>query len=357
LPRGADARHPAPVPPADRADLAPSDLSVDQPTVPPLPAGLPSSWTVRRPTPDDVDAVLALLEAVDRATLGYSDWSREDVEAEVTSSSAPLDRNQLLVTDGDRALTWVIADDRAAGRISADVAVDRALSAEQADRLAAWALDWLVARADVLARDRGRPDTQVDAGLVEGDEVQERWLRAAGFTPARTYWRMSRSVEGAGTTAVAAPGVVLRPVSAGTADVEVVHAVVEEAFADHWNHHPRDFAEWWRAQREGAGHDLSLWWLAEFDGEPVGALLATRQMEAEGALFVATLGVRRSARGRGVARSLLRQAFAEAGRRGLERVSLTVDGASPTGATALYRSEGMAVDFAMRVLQRPVTAW
>ena len=28
---------------------------------------------------------------------------------------------------------------------------------------------------------------------------------------------------------------------------------------------------------------------------------------------------------------------------------------SPTGATALYRSEGMDVDFAMRVLQRPVT--
>jgi mycothiol synthase len=345
------------VPPVDRAELAPADPPVDPPGVPPLPAGLPASWTVRRPTRDDVDAVLALVEAVDRATLGYSDWSREDVEAEVTSSSAPLDRNQLLVTDGGRALTWAIVDDRAAGRVSAEVAVDRDLSAGQADRLASWALDWLVARADVLARDRDRPDTRVDAGLVEGDEVQERWLRAAGFTPARTYWRMSRPVAGLGAAAVAVPGVVLRPVARGTADVQTVHAVVEEAFADHWNHHPRDFAEWWRAQREGAGHDLSLWWLAEVHGEPVGALIATRQMEAEGALYVATLGVRRSARGRGVARSLLRQAFAEAVRRGLERVSLTVDGASPTGATALYRSEGMAVDFAMRVLQRPVTAW
>jgi predicted N-acetyltransferase YhbS len=141
----------------------------------------------------------------------------------------------------------------------------------------------------------------------------------------------------------------------GGTDLEVVHAVVEEAFADHWNHHPREFAQWWRAQRESAGHDLDLWWLAELDGAPVGALLATTQMFGEGALFVATLGVRRCARGRGVARSLLRRAFGGARRRGLERVSLTVDDASPTGATALYRSEGMDVDFAMRVLQRPVT--
>ena len=340
-----------------RTNLPPA-ASTDAAGVPPLPAGGSPSWTVRRPTATDVDALFALLVAVDRATLGYSDWSREDVEAEVLSSSAPADRNQLLVWDGDRALAWVIADDRAAGEISVDVAVDRNLPAEQADVLARWALDWLAARADVLARDRDRPDTLVNAGIVEGDEVQERWLRAAGFTPVRTYWRMSRSVDGLPDTAVAAPGVALRRVTTeGAADVELVHALVEDAFADHWNHHPRDFAEWWRAKSEGAGHDLDLWWLAELDGRAVGALIATRQMEGEGALYLATLGVRRQGRGRGVARSLLREAFAEARRRGLERVSLTVDGASPTGATALYRSEGMAVDYAMGVLQRPVTAW
>jgi mycothiol synthase len=336
----------------------PAAVSTGRSGVPLLPAGLPPSWTVRRPAAADVDAVFALLVAVDRASLGYSDWSREDVEAEILSSSASADRNQLLVTDGERALTWVIADDRAAGRISVDVAVDRDLPTEQADVVAAWGLEWLAARADVLARDRDRPDTLVDAGMVAGDEVQERWLRAAGFTPVRTYWRMSRSVDGLAEEAVAAPGVALRRVTTdGSVDIELVHALVEEAFADHWNHHPRDFTEWWRARREAAGHDLNLWWLAELDGQPVGALIATRQMEGDGALYVATLGVRRQGRGRGVARSLLREAFTEARRRGLERVSLTVDGASPTGATALYRSEGMAVDFAMGVLQRPVTAW
>jgi hypothetical protein len=38
-----------------------------------LPAGLPASWTLRRPTPDDVDRVHALAASVDRAVLGWSD--------------------------------------------------------------------------------------------------------------------------------------------------------------------------------------------------------------------------------------------------------------------------------------------
>jgi mycothiol synthase len=324
--------------------------------LPPLPEALPS-WQARRPTRSDVDAVLALLESVDRATLGFSDWSRDDVEADLGSSSAPAEHNQLLVLDGDRALAWAFVEDRAAGRVSAEVAVDRELPRERADLLARWALAWLGGRADEVARDRDRPDTLVDVGLVQGDAAQEGWLRAAGFTPARTYWRMSGAVDGS-SSASAAPGIAVRPVAGDEhADVQLVHAVVEEAFADHWNHHPREFEEWWRAKRESAGYDLGLWWLAELDGAAVGALIATTQMAGEGALYVATVGVRRAARGRGVARSLLREAFAEAGRRGLERVSLTVDGESPTGATALYRSAGMDVDFAFQVFQRRVTRW
>src|SRR4051794_37770295 len=67
----------------------PHPVSLD---LPPLPTAL-ATWTVRRPTAADVDAVLALVESVDRATLGYSDWSREDVEADLTSSSAAAGLN------------------------------------------------------------------------------------------------------------------------------------------------------------------------------------------------------------------------------------------------------------------------
>jgi ribosomal protein S18 acetylase RimI-like enzyme len=57
--------------------------------------------------------------------------------------------------------------------------------------------------------------------------------------------------------------------------------------------------------------------------------------------WVATLGVRRAWRGRGIARSLLATAFAEYRRRGKRGVSLGVDAESPTGANRLYERVGM----------------
>src|SRR4051812_49205454 len=66
---------------------APTDL-------PPLPAALPA-WESRRPTPSDRDRLLAVLESVDRATLGFSDRSRDDVEANATAlyRSAGMDED------------------------------------------------------------------------------------------------------------------------------------------------------------------------------------------------------------------------------------------------------------------------
>jgi hypothetical protein len=52
---------------------------------------------------------------------------------------------------------------------------------------------------------------------------------------------------------------------------------------------------------------------------------------------------------------LLHKAFAAAPALGWTRAMLNVDGENPTGATALYRSVGMEVDFAMSVWHRTVT--
>jgi hypothetical protein len=51
---------------------------------------------------------------------------------------------------------------------------------------------------------------------------------------------------------------------------------------------------------------------------------------------------------------LLGRAFAEVPARGWTRAMLNVDGENPTGATALYRSVGMQVEFAMSVWHRTV---
>jgi ribosomal protein S18 acetylase RimI-like enzyme len=60
--------------------------------------------------------------------------------------------------------------------------------------------------------------------------------------------------------------------------------------------------------------------------------------------WVATLGVRRPWRKRGIGLALLRHSFNEFYRRGLRRAGLGVDAQNLTGALRLYESAGMHVE-------------
>ena len=91
------------------------------------------------------------------------------------------------------------------------------------------------------------------------------------------------------------------------------------------------------------GCDPTQWWIAEADGEPLGYLVGERRdLADEQGGYVRQVGVLPQARGRGIARHLLHVAFAEHARRGWAWTQLGVDADNHTGATALYRSVGMA---------------
>jgi ribosomal protein S18 acetylase RimI-like enzyme len=62
--------------------------------------------------------------------------------------------------------------------------------------------------------------------------------------------------------------------------------------------------------------------------------------------WVATLGVRRPWRKRGLGLALLEHSFVELQRRGSRRVGLGVDAQNITGATRLYEKAGMQPDLA-----------
>jgi mycothiol synthase len=322
---------------------------------PPLPTTLPRGWSVRRPSLDDAPTVLALCERVDTAVLGHPDVSLEDVRADLSSTAADARRNQLVVLDAERVLAWAWVEDRSSGRTMVDLFVDRDLPLDQQDVLADWAWPWIVARVRQVGAERGLDATLLDTGLVDADTWGGQVLGRHGFERVRTWWRMGRDV-GPDHAWSPAPGIVVRAVDRTRLDDELalVHRLLETAFVDHWNHHAMPFEEWRRAKEEAPGFDLDLWWVAELDGEPVGALIASTQAATDATLYVASVGTLQQARGRGVARSLLGRAFAEAPQRGWTRTMLNVDGENPTGATALYRSVGMEVEFAMSAWHRSV---
>lgn len=330
-------------------DRAASDL-------PALPASLPSTWAARRPTGDDAPAVFDLCVAVDTAVLGHPDVSLEDVRSDLTSTTADAQRNQAIVLDGERVLAWAWVEDRSSGRTMVDLFVDRSLPAEQRDALADWAWPWVVQRGREVGVERGVDGTLLDTGLLDDDTWGAQVLRRHGFTRVRTWWRMGRDV-GPDQQWAPGAGVVVRPLDHSHVDDELrtVYDVLETAFVDHWNHHPVTFEEWRRAKEEAPGFDLDLWWVAELEGEPAGALIGSTQAAEDDTLYVVSVGTLTAARGRGVAKSLLHRAFAEVPRRGWSRAMLNVDGENPTGATALYRSVGMQVEFAMSAWHRTVS--
>jgi ribosomal protein S18 acetylase RimI-like enzyme len=73
-------------------------------------------------------------------------------------------------------------------------------------------------------------------------------------------------------------------------------------------------------------------------------------------VYVASVGVRRPWRRRGLARALLASALVAAREAGFTSASLGVDTDSPTGATALYTSVGFAPDKTFTTYRKPLEA-
>jgi ribosomal protein S18 acetylase RimI-like enzyme len=141
-------------------------------------------------------------------------------------------------------------------------------------------------------------------------------------------------------------------------DLRTVHDILESAFADHFNSHEETFDEFVTRLREDPGHRWDHWWIAELveegkDPEPAGTLVGTVIEGGEDedgnpkpdASYVSYIGVLQSARGRGVAKSLLKTIIADAASRDRAYVGLEVDADSPTGADGLYVSMGWETSY------------
>ena len=326
------------------------------PATTPLPAG----WTRATPTAADVAALHALLRRHETAARGGSGAALEAVEADVVGAGA-ASRRHLVLHDGQSALrAWGTVHDRAAGRSVAAVVVDPDLAAPDADAAAHALLGWVEQVSREVGAERGLPVTQVDSGAFAEDARQSRWLAGAGYERVRTWWQMSRPVgeneADPGALPPPKPGVVVRRVARDRSDrlpvqrdLAAVHSVLEAAFTDHFNYHEETFEEFCSRLREDPGHRWDHWWIAEVEDDgvrrPAGSLVASVTAGDPPGSYVEYLGVLRTARGRGVAKSLLHAVFADAAARDRPTVGIEVDADSPTGAADLYLAMGFTTAY------------
>ena len=189
---------------------------------------------------------------------------------------------------------------------------------EHAAALARWVVGRAVAQAAVEAAAAGGDGWTAGAGCHQGDAVISGALRGAGLSRVRTFLRYRVDHDPAAPPAEVdpGPGVVVRRVRADgepgrLEDLRALHHVLDTAFLDHYHPQARSYEEWLTYQREASGYAPDQWWLAEVDGAPAGGLIGSDRLADDNRGYIRSLGVLREFRGRGLAKALLRAAFAD----------------------------------------------
>jgi mycothiol synthase len=280
--------------------------------------------TCRHATRDDFAAIADLFRAADEAVSGRpSSVDVESVDGWLHTTS--LDTNTWLFEEGGSLVAAAFA--QLFGEVGNSAGAVRPSSRGRG--LGTQLADLIETR---LAHEGAR---RIHTWTIAGDTSADDLVRARGFLEVRRFWDMAIEFD----AQLPEPAVSIEKFR--EEDAPAFHAVIEEAFEEHWQHQPELFDDWWRRQRRRANFDPSLWLLIR-DGDEVVAV-ARNEIRSLGGC-VGVLGVRRAWRGRGYGRALLLQSFREFQERGMMRATLGVDASNATGATRLYESVGMHVE-------------
>lgn len=357
------------IPEDSRFESDPDELVAEPPST------LPDGWEIRAPDPGDrcdLARLTQLLRAHENHGRGWAGSGLDDVLVEVSEHGLRTRENVVVRDESGTIRAWGSVHDRAGGRMLLVHIVERDLAPEVARACSDVLMEWAVGQARSVGAARGLDVQQIDTGAYEGDERHHEFLTAAQFERVRTWWQMSRPVAADEAALVDSPdewegrGVRFRRVRrAGTGlpdedDLRDVHDILEEAFLDHFNSWEETFDEFVHRLREDPGHRWDHWWIAELlEGETpqaVGALVGTVSEGGPGpdGSYVSYIGVREAARGRGVAKGLLRTIIADAASRGRDRVGLEVDADSSTRADGLYVSMGWKTKYVTESWHRDV---
>lgn len=301
--------------------------------------------------PDDLDAVLELLQAMDAVDHPNYLTTREELEDEFAFTFVQLETDSLLgLTADGRAvaaalivvppLQETLVRAYLEGGVHPDVrgrGIGRELLAWQrtrAEQLLATSTKrlpaWILAYADARA-----PQT-------------EHLLQRGGFEIARYFSGLERDLSAPIDAVDPAEGIRIVPFTEERS--AAAHAARTDSFRDHWGSQPMSEEQWhsWL----GGTFDAGVSFLAVADdpeapgGEQVVGFALCQVNEDDWAsqgftgAYLGMVGTTRAYRGRRIAPALLSRVLTACAARGWERVTLDVDSESPTGALGLYTRMG-----------------
>lgn len=298
-----------------------------------------STITVRPLTLDDLPMALRLLAADEERSTGRpSRLGEADVRQWWSAVQLATD-SWLLVDKGDPVgIGWIECIDDVAESV---VCVDPGAHGRDLETT-------LLGLTEQRARESGA--ARIHQMVLSGDEELQETVRKRGYEEVRRFWDMAIEMDSPPDVPAIPDGFTLDRVR--EEELPAFHAAADEAFQDHWEHHPLTFDEWWQRRSADPDLDLSLWFAVRDGAEFAGVI--RNENNRNGGGYVANLSVRRAWRGKGLARVLLLTTFREFYARGIRRVTLGVDSQNPTGATRLYQGVGMTVELEMVVFEKPL---
>jgi mycothiol synthase len=313
---------------------------------------LPPAYTARPGDYSDLPAITELLNACSLELLGVADSTEEDTRAEWDAPGFdPAGSTRVVLAPSGKLVGYIeVWDNReppvkpfAWGRVHPDF---------QGQGIGSGLMAWAEGRARQAIR-RAPPEARValNAGCHSHHAPSKSLLESCGMSPNRYFYNMLIDLDGPPAAPRWPEGVTFQAYRHPEQAPQVYQAV-REAFKDHWGHVPEPYEtglqRWSRHHFSRPEFDPSLWLLAMDGGQIAGfSLCQMTAPEDPHNGFVATLGVLRPWRQRGLGLALLQESFRTLWERGRRHVSLFVDADSLTGATRLYEKAGMRVRYQM----------
>ncbi len=306
---------------------------------------LPSGYHARTPQRSDIKACTEIVRAVDIAFCGETTSTEIELEGDLFSHSVHGDRGTALICKGDEVVGFInVFDELKDNRgVFFDIFESPSISEDDAVEISNVLIENMEIYAKELMSEYGITEAPLKTGLYESDFGFLRGLQTKSYNYHRTYWRMKIEHQESQPQPNFPEGYEVSQYVDSEEALREVHNVQTTAFADYYDFNPTSWESWQQWFAEPL-NDSSKWRLVRHSGELVGYIMGNKRFEAEKFGYVASIGVLREHRGKGIARALLLDMFIRDKQRGMIGTILHGDSSNPTGAMKLYASVGMETD-------------
>ena len=324
-----------------------TDIPISDRVTAPSEVVVPAAGLTWRPIVlDDLAAVTALQQAMDRVDHPTFAATLEEVEEELTHSYVDLEKDSLLGIDpdGEIAAYGLVILPPGQETLVRSILQGGVHPEFRGEGIGRELLAWQESRAlqQLATSDKTLPAWILTNAEEKSTDAAKLFARS-GFEKSRWFFALERRISEPTPVVVPADGVTI--VTYSPRFSEATHTAKNDAFRDHWGSQPSTDEQWESMLKQEAFHEEVSYVALSPAGDVVG-LLMTFVVEDDWKLqgfssgYIGLVGVVREWRKKGIAQSLLAHAFDGYREAGYERAQLDVDAENPSGALGLYQSVG-----------------